>query len=399
MARRPSCAPEQSPALRYSVDHAARTRTIDLSELLTVAGVSIASTAAAGAAAFRFLGSWGFDELSARNKVRREFAAATGTQVAELANKHYWAVANSAGTLSVGLRDYLRRVELSLYLDHADSSELQSDVGKVANDAAASTLISLMRFLWALDDFQFQGSNDYLLPHYSAGRQLRRLYNEFRASIQPEDGSHDDLAALIIKAGKDASTRAEVEATYEADLQQVLDEAAAVAAPAADPSGKLSGSVVPDTVASLWRNWLRDHLPQVIAAAAVLQAFSRLLQHELADLYGDWFRDLRSDDEIDAVQDAVEQESWPGMLGGRDLAIIAAASEQSDFFSALSKASRSPKTTEPPEAPGVSDPAQHDQLIDSAGSSSMPPSSASDEGKKAAVATDASRFVIHTAAT
>ena len=54
---------------------------------------------------FGYVGNFGFTELAAHNKIRRDFADATGKQIAELANKHYWAIANAAGTLSVGLRE------------------------------------------------------------------------------------------------------------------------------------------------------------------------------------------------------------------------------------------------------------------------------------------------------
>jgi len=78
--------------------------------------------------------------------------------------------------------------------------------------------------------------------------------------------------------------------------------------------------------------WLRKNLPDVMNAAMSLEAFSRLLQHEIAELYEDWFRDRRPAGELDAVHYAVGKKAWFGTLTTNELATLAAAREQADFM-------------------------------------------------------------------
>jgi len=55
--------------------------------IVTASVLSLASLVVSVAA---FLGKRSFEELSARNKIKRDFADATGKKIAELANQHYW---------------------------------------------------------------------------------------------------------------------------------------------------------------------------------------------------------------------------------------------------------------------------------------------------------------------
>src|SRR5262249_19237642 len=107
--------------------------------------------------------------------------------VTELANKHYWAIANATGTLCLELEAYLQAVEIRMYLwfdKRQDPSEfLDKELGELAKKYARQTLPNLARVVCALDRFQFRGSNGYLLVHQSSDRHLRRLYNLFRSNL------------------------------------------------------------------------------------------------------------------------------------------------------------------------------------------------------------------------
>jgi len=63
------------------------------------------------------------------------------------------------------------------------------------------------------------GSNDYLLPHYSAGRHLRRLYNSFRESLLSAKATaeSDDLITSLLQSGKrDSAGKFDMGATLNA---------------------------------------------------------------------------------------------------------------------------------------------------------------------------------------
>ncbi|HEV2100171.1 MAG TPA: hypothetical protein VGR45_14765, partial [Stellaceae bacterium] len=270
---------------------------------------------------FAYIGNFGFAELAARNKIRRDFANATGIQISELANKHYWAIANAAGTLSVGLRDYLEALELSLYVAR---DLLQVSSSLLAEKASSETFPSFVHLVGALHNFQFIGSNDYLLPDYSAGRHLRRLYNEFRESLlsaTPERG--DDLATGLLqwrkrdseaktdtKDGEDKSDEKKGKSDSKSsadkfDIEAALDAASRRAGLQDDPAladPEMEGH------RKVWEEWLCDNLPDVLNAAVSLEAFSRVMQHQIAELHRDWFhdrrRDRRSADELAAARRA-----------------------------------------------------------------------------------------------
>lgn len=274
---------------------------------LGVGGAVAMSLLSLGVAFAGATGKWLLGERSAKNKVRLDFAGATGAQIASLANEHYWAIATAAGTLSVGLRDYLEAVEIRLYLYWDSSSELCKGMEPVAEKSSKDTFASLIQLLWSLNDFQFTGSNDYLLPHRAAGTHLRRLYNQFRTSLT---SLNSDMVSTIINEAVVVDGKLDVRQTVIAIL-----------------AGK-------ETCQS-WTDWLHMALPDVLRATEALEAFSRLLQYELAELYEDWFRDDPSAGEFADIDGAVRKHRWFGMLDQKTEQIILEAREQPDFLTPL----------------------------------------------------------------
>lgn len=331
-------------------------------DLITAVGISgalmiVAMGLVVGALAF--LGKWMFAELSAHNKVRRDFAAATGTRIAELANNHYWAIANAAGTLSVDLRGYLQKVEIQLYVVWFSREQIRETVAQVTTKAAPATFPSLVQLLWELHRFQFMGSNDYLLPHHSAGTHLRRLYNGFRESLtSAKTADGDDLATAVLQNGKkDKDGKLDLEATlhtasFESKQKNGLD----------DPNMQ--------RLREGWTVWLNDYLPDVLNATTSLEAFSRLLQEQIAALHEDWFRDNRPADELDAVRHAVKRKAWFGILTPSELATLVVACEQADFMTSLRRTASGlpPSRAEVPrDLLARDDKPPHDEPIKTAG--------------------------------
>lgn len=275
---------------------------------------------------FPSIGEALFGEFAAGGKIRREFADATAKQVASLANQHYWTIANAAGTLSGELRSYLEAVEICLYLDFAEREHLDWMIADVGKGASSGSFPTLVQFVCVLHSFQFEGSNDYLLPDRSASTHLRRLYNSFRVLIKTDSG--DDLATRILQLRKKYQDK-----DGKFDLEKMLN-AASQRSEKKGPGGRLIDRDM-ELLRRDWAKWLRNNLPSVLEAANALEAFSRLLQYQLAMLYKHWFHDEKTADELANVQDAVERKRWFGVLTRAELATLAIAREQDDFMTAL----------------------------------------------------------------
>jgi hypothetical protein len=270
-----------------------------------------------------FLGKWAFSERSAHNSVRRNFAAETGKHIAEQANQHYWAIANAAGTLSVGLRGYIKDVEVHLYYPWSTQKDLEEQLASVAMRTSHDTFPSLVQLVWSLHNFQFTGSNDYLLPDRSAGLHLRRLYNSFRQSVSTRTNVNDgDFATSILRLCKSETYLTKDD---KLDLEAILE--AASMHPLKDEEMK--------KVRQSWEEWLASYLANVLTATEALEAFSRLLQQQLAELYRDWFRDRDASHELEPAERAVKDKTWFGMLDRPAYAALKLACEQPDFMMAL----------------------------------------------------------------
>lgn len=232
-----------------------------------------------------FFGKWGFKEASAENKIRRDFGTSTAKRIAELADQHYWAIANAAGTLSTGLRSYLEQIELRLYVSYADGTALKADVDGDAVDASFATFPSLVQLLWSLHNFQFLGSNDYLLPQEEAGTDLRRLYNSFRTSLK-STAPGDDLITGVIQSIKKTEGKFDIQATLDAASIRKEQE----------PDNRAPAPLADDRMEELreaWEKWLTSNLANVLTATRSLEAFARLLRQQIGELYRDWY-DLRT---------------------------------------------------------------------------------------------------------
>jgi hypothetical protein len=293
--------------------------------------------------ALLWVGNWVLSEQSAHNSVRRNFAAETGKHIAEQANQHYWAIANAAGTLSVGLRGYVEDVEVHLYYPWPTQKSLKEQLASVAMRTSHDTFPSLVQLVWSLHNFQFTGSNDYLLPDRSAGLHLRRLYNSFRQSVSKRTNvNDDDFTTSILRL---CNNEKYLTKDGKLDLEAIL-EAASMQSLKDEEMKKVRQS---------WEKWLASHLATVLTATEALEAFSRLLQQQLAELYRDWFRDREASHELEPAEHAVEDRTWFGMLDRPAYAALKLAREQPDFMMALRMSTTG---MAPPQASDASSPSK-----------------------------------------
>jgi len=232
-----------------------------------------------------FVGKWGFKEASAENKIRRDFGTSTAKRIAKLADQHYWAIANAAGTLSTGLRSHLELIELRLYVGYADGAALKADLERDAVETSFATFPSLVQLLWSLHNFQFLGSNDYLLPQERSGTDLRRLYNSFRTSLKSTVAG-DDLITRVLQSIKKTDGKFDIEATLNAASTRKRQEPGKQAlAPLADADM--------EELREAWEKWLTSNLANVLTATRSLETFARLMRQQIGELYRDWY-DLRT---------------------------------------------------------------------------------------------------------
>jgi hypothetical protein len=306
-----------------------------------------------------FLGKWGFKELSAKNKMRRDFGANTAKRIAELADQHYWAIATAAGMLSTGLRAYLERIEMQLYVDFESGTKLKQVVQDVAIEASFVTFPSLVQLLWSLHTFQFLGSNDYLLPQYEAGVNLRRLYNSFRASLTFANSKEDDLATSVLLRIEGKDGKFDVQAALKSASNRSMDKPDQLD----DPDMEV--------LRAAWARWLAGNLANVLSATRYLETFSRVLQQQITELYCDWY-DSRKPSRFDLRQ---RDTTW-GVLSPTDQKTLAAARAQNDLMFPLRQAARGPAALIAPPSQKALPPKPDDMWKDSADTqrpSSAPP--------------------------
>lgn len=123
-----------------------------------------ANTLLAGAlgTAFGVHVKWLLEQRSVRSAARREFAQKVTTQISNLADKHYWSLANYAGLLAGVLENYLRTRCYHLLLIWDESSQLAVRLDELATEAADNSFPHFCHLISLFDTFQFQGSNTYL---------------------------------------------------------------------------------------------------------------------------------------------------------------------------------------------------------------------------------------------
>jgi hypothetical protein len=210
----------------------------------------------------------------------------------------------------------------------------------VAKEAAEQSFPSLARVVVLFHRFKFQGSNTYLLPHHASGDALRRLYNQFTASLQnlPED------SLLRIRKGVEEYLKyAEGSTSPQSGAGPAKNSDSTKPAP---PPRDLSDSFLEDRqwLKELnlkqpledWQHWLEQALPQVSEAADSAAAYADLIAQELALLNKTFFSDqrgfFRSNWRIERDGDR-----WPSLLSDGSLEAIVRAQAQSRWFLPLTR--------------------------------------------------------------
>jgi membrane protein YqaA with SNARE-associated domain len=262
------------------------------------------SLVAAGAvgAVLGFVGKWVFEQWSARLKAQRDFAGKVADGVVQHANKYYWLLATASGVLARGLDEAVRSRMIHLVLRWDSRDDLSLRLDELAAQAERDTFPHLVWLISRFQEFQFVGSNTYLLTDHAAGETCKRLYNDFVDSLSQELRSR--LANLHAR---------------EIDL--------------GPPTGRRRASEIapaelrPDVVAAafgeesrMWRRWLRESPEAVLRAANSLRAYSEVLTHELAHLHRHWFR--RGSAGGDLLLPEVAFDDWPHVLTDRSFGAL-----------------------------------------------------------------------------
>ena len=256
-----------------------------LPKLLVELGALVATPfLAAVLGALGWLAARFYDQRSAVWAVKRSFAEATTKRVVELSNQHYWALANAAGTFSAELRNYLRMLEVHLFVHFAGdrisgetaARDLQARMREIAKESSQTAFPALVRLIHQFDLFQFRGSQTYLLPHEERGREMRRLYNMMATNL-PEGGFLADVRRAVEK-------HLTTEPKTKADAQ---------------PPG-IGGTFLEHHDLAPWLNlepmrkrfvdWLLDALPAVSEAEWAAMAFERVMHAELEGMTEPFFK-------------------------------------------------------------------------------------------------------------
>jgi hypothetical protein len=212
-----------------------------------------------------------------------------------------------------------------------DRRDLENRLEQIAKTFAEASFYHFCRLIGLFDSFQFQGSNTYLLTNHAAGETSKRLYNTFIASL-PTDDSEEGINTLkIVKV-----LREERDTPLSSKLMKVADY----------PSELFMNTVAKDDLGDELKNygkWIRSQIPEVEEAAAALRAYNELLNHELARLYGDFFKKTAPDNKLYLGEVAFDD--WPNLLTEQSYAAI----ERANIQSALLRPLGAPiSTREPP---------------------------------------------------
>lgn len=273
-------------------------------------------------AALGFLLKWLLEQWSARAAARREFAKEITRQISLLAEKHYWALANTAGLLAGQLEGYLAGRTYHLIIPWPERRFLRERLDDIATEAAEASFPHFCRLVWLFDAFQFQSSTTYLLTDPTAGDLCKRLYNMFVASL-PEQL---DLANI-------REFESETEEGDKVVRKKLRDL----------PSGTLTGQQIRDQLAKekeAYTNWFKHNVPSVSMAAQVLRAYNELLNHELELLYRLWFKRRPPSPESYAFELGL----WPNLLTQQAVATVGLAGYQSNLPRALGAAAGGKQT-------------------------------------------------------
>jgi hypothetical protein len=266
-------------------------------------------------------------EGSARYAARRKFTEQVTSEISDLAKRHYWALANYSGALAAQLEDCLDAQHQLLLFRWESRSELRSELYRRSNDCTDRSFWIFCQLLDRFDDFQFRGSNTYLLATHAAGELAKKLYNSFVAVLDAGPASRIDtlkilrvlrepppLPSNLVLGNEDNSKHGSSSYKRIADLpaRAFLD-------------GVRSGVVDLRDVQKTYREWMRDHAGRVEQAARSLRAYSELLTHELALLHEQWFKARKGLWTTDWPTDVISSESTEVMQRVRfESALLAA---------------------------------------------------------------------------
>lgn len=247
----------------------------------------------------------------------------------QLAEKHYWALANAAGVVAGQLEEFLVERTYHLVIRWEDRASLAARLDEIAEDSASASFPHFCRLIWLFDAFQFQGSMTYLLTDHAAGDHCKRLYNMFVASLpsQLQLATIRELTINVDKGGRKVKRKLR-------DL----------------PSGELTEAMIHKRLKSesgAYADWFKGNVPAVGVAAHALRAYSELLNHELAVLYRLWFKHKQPSPEAYGVEQSLG--AWPGVLTRESADTIRAASFHSELLQPLGAALKLPAP--PPATP------------------------------------------------
>lgn len=272
-----------------------------------------------------YVTKWFFDQRSAEMAARRRFAEAVTSQISDLSRDHYWSLANCAGVLAGLLEGYLDNRTFHLMLLWPDRAELQKALDNIAKESADESFFYFCRLIALFDEFQFQGSNTYLLTSIQAGETCKRLYNAFIGTLPGSDGINTLRIACVMRELR--PTRMSEEDIRIADFPSDLFR-------------EIAGNEL-KAEREAYRRWIRSHEPSVSDAAHALRAYNELLSHELSRLYRGWFRQRIP--ERNPYLTEVAYDTWPNLLTEQSFAAIQRASGQSALLRPLGTPSPLPK--------------------------------------------------------
>lgn len=276
------------------------------------------------AAGVGYIIRWGLDQWSLRATARREFAQVVTGQISNLASEHYWSLANYAGLVAGLLEEYLQDRSYHLIVMWDNKADLKNRIDEIAENTTKTCFPYFCHLIGLFDDFQFKESNTYLLTDHQAGETCKRLYNTFVHSFPDQLRLQlANLYALEISDSDSVVSGSEADKAPK-ELKRISDI----------PPVYLEKTIQQhlQTEKELWYDWLRRDIAGVIQAADALRAYNELLNHELANLYRDWFQ--RETPTLPYVDDIVFSR-WPNVLTEQSLMAIGQTRQKPTLLSPL----------------------------------------------------------------
>ncbi|MBT9315413.1 hypothetical protein [Leptothoe spongobia] len=248
-----------------------------------------------------FLVKWPFEQWGLRREARRKFSQTVTDHISTLASEHYWSLANYAGVLAGLLEEYIEQYSYHLILIWENQDDLREKLDEIAYEKMKTCFPYFCHLIGLFYEFQFKEGNTYLLTDHQAGKICHQLYNSFLQSFNNDERLLEkfaDFYALEIHidslnsktdnsdqrsktpdnntSNKEISQEKKIKKIYEIFPVDLTEDI-------------IKRHSELDQGRQLWHQWLRYELENVIQAADALRAYNELLNHELANLYRDWF--------------------------------------------------------------------------------------------------------------